>query len=130
MIRIKWCGMVRAYLSAPITDGLVGHWKLDGNANDFSGEENHGTTNGDVSFKEGVESQCAELDGTDDYIDCGSDSSLDDLSLVTISSWINLNTFGGYGYGRILWKGEKCLFVSDFHQCITLDHLNNLNYHK
>jgi hypothetical protein len=29
-----------------ITDSLEGHWKLDGDANDYSGNGNHGTVNG------------------------------------------------------------------------------------
>ena len=32
------------------TDGLYGYWPLDGNVNDLSGNENHGTTDGNYSF--------------------------------------------------------------------------------
>ena len=35
---------------------------------------------------------CADFDGTDDYIDCGTPSSLDSLSAFTISFWFQLDS--------------------------------------
>ena len=46
------------------------------------------------------------FDGSDDLVDCGSDSSVDDLSQVTYSVWINPRSIGGGGNGgRIFEKG-------------------------
>ena len=64
--------------------GLVGHWKLDGNAND-SGGGNDGEVYGNPTYGSGVFGQAVILDG-DDYV------SIPPLNLytdtVTVSTWI------------------------------------------
>ena len=61
---------------------------------DTSGNENDGTTEiganrtgMDCTISGKYGSGC-EFDGTDDYVDCGTDSSLDITGPMTISSWV------------------------------------------
>ncbi len=52
------------------TDGLVGYWPFNGNANDESGNGNNGTINGATSSSDrfGNENNSYSFDGVDDYI--------------------------------------------------------------
>ena len=47
---------------------LVLHYKFEGNANDSSGQGNHGDPNGGVSYTAGKLGQAISLDGIDDYV--------------------------------------------------------------
>jgi hypothetical protein len=51
-------------------DGLVGYWPFNGNANDESGNGNHGTVNGATltSDRNGVANSAYSFDGTSNYI--------------------------------------------------------------
>ena len=60
---------------ANLTDGLVSHWKLDGDANDSAGS-NDGTIYG-ATPTVGQIGGALEFDGSGDYVDCGNDDSLD-----------------------------------------------------
>ncbi|MGV6831972.1 MAG: DUF4214 domain-containing protein [bacterium] len=51
-----------------LTNGLVAHYEFEGNADDSSGNENHGTQYGGVSYVDGVIGQAGNFDGIDDYI--------------------------------------------------------------
>lgn len=74
---------------AGLQDGLVGYYPLDGNANDISGNYNHGVEYGGITYRDGLFGQSAEFDGVDDYI---SVSYLDYLQSITskdksVSMW-------------------------------------------
>jgi len=73
---------------------LVGWWRFDEGsgttAADSSGNGNDGTLNGDPQWVVGYFGGALEFDGSDDYIDCGNDPSLD-LTTWTITFWLNLN---------------------------------------
>ncbi|MBW8040638.1 MAG: hypothetical protein FVQ85_11615 [Planctomycetes bacterium] len=77
-------------LVAPGTGNLVGHWKLDGNANDSSAQNNHGTINGDPQWVAGKKgSDALDFDGTDDYVGCGNDPSLQITGTeITVVAWV------------------------------------------
>lgn len=77
--------------SADINTGLVSYWPLDGDYMDAAGV-NDGTPSGNPVFVEGAIGQCVEMDG-DDFIDCGSDSSLDITSEITMALWFNVESF-------------------------------------
>jgi len=84
---------------------LQGWWKLDASATydgsdwtvpDDSSNSNDGTSSGmtqanlvqsDLSFTSGYSPYALLLDGTDDYINCGNDSSLVPSSQITLSLW-------------------------------------------
>jgi hypothetical protein len=81
---------------------LVGWWRFDEGsgsvANDSSGNGNNGTINGNPKWVVGYFGSALEFDGTDDWLDCGSDPSLD-LTTWTITFWLKVNEnkdFNGY----------------------------------
>lgn len=142
--------------------GLVGHWKLSEESfnpttNRFteSALQNHGIGNGtqlggSPTFQAdhmGQLLQASPFNGTDDYIDCGNDSSLE-LVNFTISAWIkkdavislynfivrHMNTGSGTsGYGLLisnnnieLWLGSSASF---FGRIIVLNQVVENNWH-
>jgi len=84
---------------------------------DFSPQENHGAFNGDAGFtSKGRFGPGVYFDGTGDYVDCGSDASLDITDETTIEFWVNFDSFNAgmdyykgnayYGYGtNTYWLG-------------------------
>jgi uncharacterized protein (TIGR02145 family) len=88
------------------TDGLVGYWPFNGNAEDESGNGNDGVVNGAVLNQDrfGNDSSAYLFDGIDDFIgipDLGSKNEF------TFSSWVNykdtsnnaVSIFGNFGGG-------------------------------
>jgi len=73
---------------------LVGWWTLDegvgATAVDWSGHGNHGALIGDLQWIDGYHGGALEFDGDDDYVDCGSGSSLNITDAVTVAAWVRL----------------------------------------
>ena len=78
-------------IAPPTQAGLVAYYPFDGNANDASGNGNHGTLQGDTSFDTGIINQAASLDGDADWIDIGN-LEANFTSEATITMWIRLNS--------------------------------------
>ncbi len=78
---------------------LVGYWRFEEGAGnitfDSSGYGNDGTLNGNPKWVEGYFGGALEFDGSDDWIDCGNDSSLD-LTKWTITFWLKVNQNKNY----------------------------------
>lgn len=69
-------------------------WHFDNDAEDSSGNGNHGTTYGAPTFHgDGPTGSALRFDGSDDYIEVGSDATLDDLRALTYSAWIDVTSF-------------------------------------
>ncbi|MCP4258931.1 MAG: LamG domain-containing protein [Planctomycetes bacterium] len=79
----------------PSTYGLVAFYALDGDANDSSGNELHGTIVGDPNFVEGQVGMALELDGVDDYVDSGNPPELVLTEAISIACWVNPAQLGG-----------------------------------
>jgi len=89
--------------------GLVGSWNMDEGTGttiyDGSDEGNNGAIHG-AKWGKGKEGSALQFDGTDDYVDCGNDESLNITDAITIEAWVKLNcplssmpaTYPGY-YG-------------------------------
>ena len=91
------------------TDGLVGWWPFNGNANDESGNGNDGAFNGAVlTFdRANAANQSAEFDGVDDYISLSSPFFGGQVtSQFTISGWVKKSAEGaGIIWGKSgFWK--------------------------
>ncbi|MDZ7832974.1 MAG: LamG-like jellyroll fold domain-containing protein [Desulfobacterales bacterium] len=98
---------------ADLNNGLVAYWPFNGNANDASGNGNHGTLNGATlaTDRHGNPNSAYNLDGIDDYIDIG--NNVKPQFPATISLWVKLdqindnasvfrndqNDSGSYRYG-------------------------------
>jgi hypothetical protein len=104
------------------TDGLVGWWPFNGNANDESGNGNDGLVNGAtlVSDRFGVASSAFSLDGVNDkieYTNCGIGVGSENFTICFNFKSNDLN-----GAGHFLNTGGRT--VTDFH----IYYLNNVLY--
>jgi len=104
-----------------LTNGLVGMWSFNGpdltgaKALDSSGNGNDGKlTNGPVPAM-GKVGQALDFDGTNDFVDAGSDSSIDDIFAGggTITSWINIKSDANNN-ARIVDKAFGNTFTNGF----------------
>lgn len=77
---------------------------LDSTSNDNDGTPSGCTDAGDLVT--GKFGKAIEYDGTDDYINCGSGASLDDISVITVEALIYLDSFGEANGGRIAQKAN------------------------
>jgi hypothetical protein len=78
-------------IGAPPTNGLVGYWPFNGNANDESGNGNHGTVQNGAALtsdRAGNTESAYFFDAVDDSIDLGIVSSLQPQLPVTIAAWV------------------------------------------
>ena len=77
------------------TNGLVGWWPFNGNANDESGNGNNGTVNGATltSDRNGVTNTAYSFDGNGDFINCGNLPSVNITGNVSISVWLKISDF-------------------------------------
>jgi hypothetical protein len=77
------------------TNGLLGWWPFNGNANDESGNGLNGSVNGATltSDRNGNANKAYSFDGTDDYILVPPTNllSTNSNSIITISYWVNSN---------------------------------------
>ena len=95
------------------TNGLVGWWPFNGNANDESGNGNNGTVNGATLTADrfGNANQAYGFDGVDDFISLVTINQLNlSSSPFTISIWANSQVFGAnndedYIIGTPMWGG-------------------------
>jgi hypothetical protein len=76
--------------SAALDLGLIAYYPFNGNANDESNNNNHGTVNGATLTTDrfGNANNAYSFDGIDDYIDCGNDTSLDVTDGITVCVWM------------------------------------------
>ncbi len=76
-----------------IQDGLVAYYPFSGNANDGSGNDNHGIVNGATlaTDRAGNENSAYSFNGSNNWINCGNSSVLNSTNL-TISVWYKANT--------------------------------------
>lgn len=96
----------------PLSRGLQGWWLFNEGGgsilHDQSGNENHGTLTGMDPQFDWVASPLGgalEFDGVDDYVDAGSDATLDNLGPLTYAAWIYPRSLGEDSNGEIINKG-------------------------
>ena len=90
------------------TDGLVGWWPFNGNANDESLNGNNGTVNGAIlsSDRFGNPNAAYSFDGIDDWILIENQEQFNFNNRFTINAWINTNTV--LGTKKIVTKLQDC----------------------
>ncbi|MBW2421026.1 MAG: hypothetical protein JRH19_20970, partial [Deltaproteobacteria bacterium] len=96
------------------------HWQLDETsgttADDVLGSNDGTLVNMDpgTDWVDGKLGGGLDFDGDDDYVDIGSDSGIDDIFAGggTVSAWINADSFGENGQGRIFFKGTGTAGIS------------------
>ncbi|MHC4456605.1 MAG: LamG-like jellyroll fold domain-containing protein, partial [Planctomycetota bacterium] len=86
---------------------MVAHWKLDEGEGDIAYDsvgDNDGSIIGDPNWTTGIIDGALSFDGVDDYVNCGDDSSLDVVDMITVAAWARsgrtvdtINKQGGWG---------------------------------
>lgn len=98
-ISLTTATMAQSVPSYVPTNGLVGWWPFNGNANDESGNGNNGTVNGATLTIDrfGNASKAYSFDGVDDLITINAQSTIPQQSDYTLSFWFNspVSTFNG-----------------------------------
>lgn len=84
-------------------DLLIGHYPLDGNASDISGNNHHGNVFGAVSTQDrfGNANRAMYFDGVDDFIDLGNIADTVNASGFTMSAWVQSSDLIYNGENRI-----------------------------
>jgi hypothetical protein len=90
----------------PSTEGLVAYYPLEGDALDASDNMLDGVIMGDPNFVEGVAGMAMDLDGVDDYVDCGNDPIIDAISEISVSAWLNIRAINTAWQAAVV-KGEN-----------------------
>ena len=118
--QISWAQRAVRMNSSVTTDGLVAYYPFNGNANDESGNENHGTPTAAVVLATGIngEANSAYMFGGYDnpgHICVPNSESLQFTDCVTFSayvkptSWVSMD---GWGY-RAESNNAQCIFAKD-----------------
>jgi len=104
------------------TKNCVGYWSLNADSlydtdifQDLSGNGNNGTSANTPVYandQAGTPEQAMVFNGTTDVVDCGSDTTIDDIfdSGGTVSAWINPSSDGEANVGRIFNKNVGWYF--------------------
>jgi len=76
------------------TNGLVGWWPFNGNANDERGNGNNGTVNGAALTTDrfGFGNSAYYFDGVNDFIQISNNPSLESSNSITIAAWVFIET--------------------------------------
>ena len=113
------------------TNGLVGYWPFNGNANDESGNGNNGTVNGATltSDRNGVANKAYSFDGTSNYIKCINPGPAGNPS-ITIGFWIkssqtNYGHLIGYGNNGLSGKDMRIFINGNCNNSIAFDTYDN-----
>jgi hypothetical protein len=85
----------------------VAYYPFNGNANDESGNENHGIVYGATLTTDRFNkpNRAFSFDGIDDYIEYGSDLGFEINNEITISTWVKWTSLGGPIVTK--WKTES-----------------------
>ena len=100
---------------ADIASGLVSYWKLDDasgtTARDSAGS-NDGTLKGNAKWAQGWVIGAVELDGADDYVDCGEGTLFNTVcrDVITLAAWVKANPALGPDWGGIIFRGYGYLY--------------------
>lgn len=91
-----------------ITEGLIAYYPFNGNANDESGNGNHGTVNGAklAEDRRGEHSKAYKFDGND-YIRVKYSNALNAGNNFTMSVWYTVEGASGNDYGTIIGNNNR-----------------------
>ena len=110
-------------LATNLQTGLVGYWPFCGNANDASGNGNHGTVNGATLTTDrfGNANSAYSFDGVNDWIEVANNPSITLTGDMTMSAWVKTNGSNGQNYQSIISKRETYW---------TWEYMMSLSYHS
>ncbi len=118
MVMVFFTGNVWATDCLFINDGLVACYPFNGNADDGSGNSNHGTVYGATlrSDRFGNANSAYWFDGVDDYIKILSGPDIQGASQVTLTAWVKSNSVIGKDCTRVIeigttWEDSTALVL-------------------
>ncbi|KPK36900.1 MAG: hypothetical protein AMJ65_15610 [Phycisphaerae bacterium SG8_4] len=96
--------------NADIKSDLISHWKMDdgsGTTATDSAGVNDGTLKGDATWAAGWLIGAVELDGDDDYVDCGQGTVFNTVcrDVITLAAWVKVNDTDGPEWSGIIIRG-------------------------
>ena len=92
-------------LAGSTSAALVGHYKLDGDASDETGD-NPGTEAGNPAYVAGMFDRAISLDGSGDYVSIANESNFDISESITVALWMKITAFDKPWQG-IITKGDS-----------------------
>ncbi len=132
------CGKVFSQVPSYVpSNGLVGWWPFNGNANDESGNGNNGTVNGAIltTDRNGVANKAFSFDGISNEISIPSSNQLNTLP-ITISAWFKTSSsseiapivnkypcFSYNGYSLHLRNGQASVFYCGSNSNVSSNYL-------
>jgi len=87
-------------MSAQKTDGLIAYYPFEGNGEDLSGNENHGTPFGNMKYQQGVIGKAAAFDGKTTFFEILPKANLPRIGDFTITTWVLVQEFPHENAGR------------------------------
>ena len=93
-ISSNWVGIDGTTPIVDFSNGLIAHYKFEGNTNDSSEKGYHISEYGGVSYRQGILGQSGSFDGVDDYIE------LDFNTLQTMSLFVWIKAVDGTIYAE------------------------------
>jgi hypothetical protein len=116
------------------TDGLIGYWPFNGNAQDQSAFANHGKVNGATLTTDRCEKRNSayEFNGIDNLIEVANSQSLSNAESITMSAWILLDSmrYQHQGICTKWWQGVNCTKNSDTYCMAVNNHPETNNQTK
>jgi|GEM_PF-4910609 len=96
-----------SFTTQRLDSDIVGYWPMDGDWSDYSGNGNHGTANGGVSFTSDrvVGTQAGSFDGVSGYVEIKNSSSLNP-SAITVEAWVRSNASVWNSDGSLISKRD------------------------
>lgn len=96
------------------TNGVVGYYPFNGNAQDMSGNGNNGTVNNAVLCPDrfGIANSAYEFNGTNSYIQLANPSQFNMGGTFTISLWCRINTASAV-YGTVFSKSNPSSWIAN-----------------
>jgi len=92
----------------PGTDDLVAYYMFENNSDDSSGNGLNGTIAGNPIYIQSLAGygMALQLDGVDDYVNCGNSTSLDITEEITLSAWVKTSDAGNDENNPFVTKGD------------------------
>ena len=84
---------------------LEAHYSFEGDVNNSSGNVNHGTADGDLTYVEGLIGKAAQFDGVDDYIELP----VGEQVPQTLIAWIKPDSSAGSEFMTVI-DSDKCYY--------------------
>lgn len=97
------------------TNGLVGWWSFNGNANDISGVGNNGTVYGatQIAGRDGAPNSAYSFNGTSDFINIPDNNSLDFTNSFSISIWMRITEYAN-GNERVALGKQRAIDATGY----------------